>query len=165
MSQQLFKDQQQPTEAELFYIMQEAESLSAREDHSIDNYADREINNPDLDEYIKDDAYVSSEGNDPLGADLEINLNQEVSFMKYRDADVRLRRRFRKIKEKIKSAFCSVAQFLVGSDSFDWKELIKNGILAATAALGFVFPVAFLPLAIAILAKLLKRGVNALCPA
>jgi len=169
MSVQAFRSENELSPEMLDYLFEQAEDLSEQDDLAIENYADSEINNPDVEEVLLDAEFASLEQEEVEAEELVLTPKQRKTFKERRAAKKELRsraeRRFKGFRKKVHRAFCTVAQTLIDSGAIDWKAVLRTVLVGALALIGIAFPVALIPVALAVLAQFLKRGYDALCPA
>jgi len=159
MSQILFKNEADISNDWLFYIENEAKSLSQRDDFAIQNYLDREIFNPEMKSYLASDAVGRML--DAVNGTETLNLNL-VEGLKANVLPDWLRPRFRKLKTKVKQIFCNVVH---GIGELDTKDIIKAVLLALIPAFAGGLLAAIVPIVIGLVAYLLKYGIEKTCPA
>lgn len=158
----LFKNEGQVTDQWLEYLEQEATSLAetSNTELEIENFMDRQALNPQMEAFLSDDdsiadllVGVSDEGLEPitLNAVTMNNFSAKPSFL-----------RFRKLKRKIRKIFCSITGEL---DGIDWKDIIKQVLVALLPAFAGGIPAITLPIVIGLVAILMKKGYTAVCPA
>lgn len=146
-----------------FYTENEVKELANKDTFTIDHYADSEIFNPDIQNFILEygDLFrtVSAEMPDTWALGF-----REKRQLKGIDPQVQLR--FQQLKTWLKQVICELLA------SMDWenkstKEIITRIIttlipyFAATG--GLPLPAVILPIVIAVIAKILKHGVDAVC--
>jgi len=158
MNQVLFKNEVEITKRWLFYIENEASALMQRDGFAIQNYSDRELFNPDMEDYLSTD-----EAGDAVDAfhdteSLNLNLIEEI---RTNAVPTKVRLRFRKLKTKIKQVFCDVVHSIEGLDT---KGIIKAVLIALIPAFATGIPALVLPIIIAMVAYLLKYGIEKTCP-
>src|SRR5262245_5208546 len=99
------------------YLANEADAISKLDLFEIDNYADRELYNPDMQAFLTELPDVVPGAN-------ETTLT--LSFSESRSQAVALfGGRFRRLKEKIREILCKVANDLLGDGDLNWKDIIK----------------------------------------
>lgn len=142
------------------YIENEAMSLSKQEDFAIDNYADREILNPNFQQFLNEMKLP------PANNDLMIAEPLSLSFMESRfEAASVFGGKLRRLKNKIREILCRILSELAGDGEIDWKDIIKMVLVALIPALGGgPLSLIVLPILISLIAKLIKRGFEAVCP-
>lgn len=159
MEQILFQNQNDISNDWLFYIENEAKSLSQRDDFAIQNYIDREIYNPETQNYLRADNVGTFLNAVNETESLHLNL---IEGMKANFLPDWLRPRFRKLKTKVKQIFCNVVH---GIGELDTKEIIRAVLLALIPVFAAGLPAAVLPIVIGLIAYLLKYGIERTCPA
>ncbi|MDP3471597.1 MAG: hypothetical protein Q8S14_06950 [Algoriphagus sp.] len=158
MTQILFHTTMDVNNNWLFYIENEAKSLAQRDDFAIINYLDREIFNPEMEEYLTSDDLPPHLDEFDEGEVLSLNLTEG---MKLNLIPEWLRRRFRKLKAMVKKIFCHVVH---GIGDLDTKAIISAVLLAVIPAFTTGLPAAVLPIIIGLVAYLLKFGIEKTCP-
>ncbi|MFN4000214.1 hypothetical protein [Algoriphagus sp.] len=142
----------------LFYIENEAKSLAQRDDFAIINYFDREIFNPEMEEYLSSNDLPHGLDEFEDGEVLSLNL---IEGMKLNLIPEWLKTRFRKLKAMLKKIFCQVVH---GIGEFDTKAIISAVLIAIIPAFATGLPAAVLPIVIGLVAYLLKFGIEKTCP-
>jgi hypothetical protein len=146
----------------LFYIENEANSLSSRDKLAIDNYVDRELFNPSMESFLGREEVASSLL--PHGVELEaLSLSHVQEIREQFHLPEWLRIRFRQLKRKIKKIFCKIVAEL--GDELDWKKIIKAVLLALIPAFAGGVPALAAPIVIGLIAYLIKYGLSQTCPA
>lgn len=158
MTQILFPKESDVTTNWLFYIENEAKSLSQRDDFAIKNYLDREILNPEMERYLSSDDLPADLDDVNDGDTLSLNLTEGLMLKSFPDW---LRRRFKKLKSKVKKIFCNV---VLGIGELDTKAIISAVLIALIPAFATGLPAAVLPIVIGLFAYLLKFGIEITCP-
>ena len=158
MSQVLFKKESDVTSKWLFYVENEAKKLAQSNDEfTIQNYGDSELLNPEVEAYLSLEEALEKEADAQVEA-LSLNLAESNHARKLPDW---LRPRFRRLKSKVKKEFCKVVH---GMEELDIKDIIKNVLLALIPIFASGFPAAVLPIVIALVAYLIKYGIEKTCP-
>jgi hypothetical protein len=163
MSQILFKSEVDVTDEWSFYIENEARSLAQRDRFAIENYADREATNPEM------IAYLNSAETQDLQDNSDDNASFDTKMMRLSFAESAqtlrfpswLRFRFNRLKKKVQRVFCQVVR---GIGAVDVKTIIGAVLVALIPAFGGGVAALLLPLIIALVASLLKFGLDATCP-
>jgi hypothetical protein len=141
----------------------EAAALSQRDEFAIENYADREMLNPQVQEYLSTIEKSNTEKSTSHIGKLYLNFHQEailkISFMD------RLKSVFSGLKGKVRKVFCQVVGSLELDKDIDWKKIIKAILLALVPAFAGGIPEIVLPIIIMLIAKLMKYGIDQVCPA
>ena len=158
MKTQLFQTADDIADNWQLYAANEALALSRLDDFEIDNYADREILNPDVQALL-------SEMPDTLIADAE-EVPLTLSFAEARATAFALfGSKFRRLKNKIREFLCRILAGLAGDSDLNWKDIIKAVLVALIPVLGGgLLSVVVLPILISLVAKIIKRGMDAVCP-
>lgn len=161
MAQILFQNPSDVNNEWLFYIENEAKSLAQRDDFAIQNFIDREIYNPEVMAFLESTEFseITSNFEDGDFDDLKLNL---IEDLKSRTIKEGTKRGFKKLKRKIKRVFCDVVRTIEDVDS---KGIIRAMLLALFPFFAGGIPVLLLPIIIGIIAYLIKRGFEAVCPA
>lgn len=159
MDKILFKNQNDVSNDWLFYIENEAKSLAQRDDFAINNYIDREIYNPETQNYLSSDSAIAFINSTIEEESLHLNLieGQKANFL-----PDWIRPRFRKLKRKIKEIFCRIVNDI---GELYTKGIIKAVLLALIPAFATGFPAAVLPIIVGLIAYLIKFGIERTCPA
>ncbi len=162
-----FKNEAELDQEKLDYYLQEAEVLAARDESAIRNYVDREINNPDLIEVLESDDSASLDDNEGIHEELNLNFEQGKRLISRRQrrrlARLKSENRFKSFRKKVRAFVCKIVSETKETVPIDWKDVIKTLLLAGATALGIAFPVVAIPIAIGMIAIILRRGFNALC--
>jgi hypothetical protein len=142
------------------YVENEAQAISRLDDFEIDNYADRQLYNPDMQAFLAD---MSEKEGVTTAADEPVLI---LSFAESRSQAVALfGAKFRRLKRKIREILCKVVNDLAGDGDLNWKDIIKLVLVALIPALGGgPLSLIVLPIVISLVAKLIKRGLEAVCP-
>lgn len=172
MAQLLFPSEDAITNDWLTYIEQEAKSLAQSDEFTIENYADRELLNPEVKAYLLATYSVEDNAPDDVAYTKDINFDiqgQEsvaLSFEQNRalSGQATLFGWWKRIKEVVRKVFCEVAATISGDGDIDWKDTIKLILVALIPAFGSGVPAIVLPILIALLAALMKYGYNKVCP-
>jgi len=155
----LFKQEADITNQWLLYLEEEALALSkSGSDFTIDNYADMEVLNPQMQAYLMSDnaALLDAEA-DPVAEPMILSaagMSNAVATPQWG--------RFRRLKAKIRRIFCGMVDAI---RDLSWKEIIKKLLLALIPAFAGGVPAIALPIVVALVAAAMKRGFNAVCPA
>jgi len=159
MTKQFFNPGENIPDEWAAYIENEAMSLSKNEDFDIDNYADREILNPNFQSYLNE-INLPGEPNTLVAETLSLSFT-EARF----DAASIFGGKLRRLKNKIREILCRILGDLAGDGDLDWKDIIKAVLVALIPALGGgPLSLVVLPILISLVAKLIKRGMDAVCP-
>lgn len=160
MKREFFKANEKIPDDWAAYIENEAMSLSKQEDFDIDNYADREILNPNFQSYLQE-LKLAGEMDDAVMAE-----PLSLSFMESRfEAASLLGGKLKRLKNKIRESLCKILADLGGDGELNWKDIIKAVLIALIPALGgATLSIIVLPILISLTAKLIKRGFDAVCP-
>ena len=138
------------------YLVQEAQELSEKSELEIRHYADKEILNPQVKEFLEQD--------DETGF-LPLEVDEEDLTISFKSAEalrpMGIMGKFRRTKLKIRKIFCKVVKDL---EDLDFKGIIKAVILAAIPAFATGLPAAILPIIIALVALFIKYGFDRVCP-
>lgn len=148
-----FTGPEEITDEQLEYMLGEAMALSQQDDLQIENYADREAFNPDVDEIPVDDIADDLADEEPL----------VIGFLGLHRGRLSRKRKFRKIKRKVRQIFCQVVSDLGGGEELNLKDLLKNSLIAIIPAFGGLHAVVS-AIVLSFLAVLIKRGYKRICP-
>lgn len=142
------------------YLANEALAISRLDDFEIDNYADREILNPDMHSFLNE---WTDSGINLLSAEFSpLSLSFAASRAK---ATALFGEKFKRLKGKIREVICKILSDLAGDGDLNWKDIIKLVLIALIPALGGgPLSVIVLPILISLIAKIIKRGLEAVCP-
>lgn len=144
------------------YIMNEANSLARLDEYEIDSYMDRELLNPEMQDFLNSMPQQLTEiaGLTDKGAALTLSLFESRSMGLFDG----LRARFRNLKRNIRRILCEILGQLEGDGTIDWPTII-TAVLTALAAAFFTGPVGVvvLPILVAFIAKIIRRGIDAVC--
>lgn len=158
MGTYLIKIQKDITDNHLFYIENEAKSLISLSEFDIQNYMDREINNPELIEFIEDDNIALTLDSEPDPDEDELVLTTlEKNFI----VNAIRRIRFKKLKNRIRKIICKAIRDI---KDLDPKEIIGAILIALIPAFGAGIPAILLPFIVGFVALILKYGVDYVCP-
>lgn len=155
----LFENEGQITKEWLEYLELEASALAeSSTELEIDSYVDRELLNPQFADYLSlkevDDIIL-----DVKDDDFEpIALNAMAMHKAFGNPNFG---KFKKLKRKIRKIFCEVTKDING---MDWKTLIGAVLVALIPVFASGIPALLLPLIVGIVAQLMKKGYNAVCP-
>jgi hypothetical protein len=155
MPQMAFFSEQDITEMHLDYMANEVESLSELGDLDIENYGDREILNPDV-----DDVDEPTDIDDDEAEEEELVLGTAEAMKVERPR----KRKFKKFKRKARKILCSVLDGLGDDDGLDLKKLLQGALAAAIPAFSGL-PVFVSIIIVSLVALFLRRGYNRVCPA
>ncbi len=163
MSQLIFKDKSDINAKLLFYVGNEAESLSQKTEFDIHNYLDSEVFNPDMDDYLSLESMQEHLDIDvDETSDLSLNLKEGVAVKKLPKSFVL---KFRKFKAKVRKIFCQVVRGIKGGiKDFDPQVIIKAVLLALIPAFAGGVAAAALPVVIGLVAYLIRFGIDKTCP-
>ena len=159
MATTTFANESDITDEWLTYISNEAISLSRLGNFEIENYADREILNPQFGaalDLIPEGELSLIEKNEPL----------KLSFFESRSADLLFLRRIRlrRAKARMRAVLCRILSALEEVEVIDWKVIIKNVLLAlAGAFFGGALGVILLPILVSLIAMIIKNGLESVC--
>lgn len=142
------------------YVKMESDALSRLDDFEIDNYADRELFNPDMQELLQslDDTGMEDFSVMPL----KMSFTEEHASY----AIEALAGRFKRLKNKIRKIICEVFASFGNGPIPSWEDIIKAVLLAVAGSLfaGGIGAI-LLPVIIAFIAKIIRRGIDNVCPA
>lgn len=158
MEQIIFKNQDDITNDWVFYIENEAKSLSFMDDFTIQNYIDREIYNPETQGYLASEQVATMLNSVTDSEIMHLNFVEQGRLGFLPDW---LRPRFRRLKRRVKQVFCDVVR---GIEAIDIKDVIKAVLLALIPAFAAGVPAAVLPIVIGLIAYLMRNGVEKTCP-
>lgn len=144
-----------------FYLENEIKDLANRDDFSIDHYGDSEIFNPELAAFINQHEAIVGLVDFQNYDSLALGLREKRQLRRV-TSDVQTN--FRRFKAWLKRLICD----LLGS--IDWENsstieivgLIVVGLIPFFAGSGGL-PALLLPIVVSIVAKVLKRGIDAVC--
>lgn len=158
----IIKNEKDITDDWLNYLTEEVKKVSLSESSSdISNYADLEALNPLMHKALEDPniSNILKDENEELLEPIALDL-QQIPKTKAFGLGFGW---YKKLKRKIRKAFCSIVSTLEGLDA---KDIIKSLLIALVpvfAASGGI-PAIVLPIVVAIVAGYLKYGVNSICP-
>lgn len=143
-----------------FYMENEVKQLANNDDFTIDHYSDSEIFNPDV------RAFLLQYGS--MVSDVRTNEQLALGHRERRQLariDTQIQLRFKQFKTWLKQVICELL------NTIDWentstKEIIGLIIVALIpyfAGAGGL-PALLLPIIIVVFAKIIKRGIEAVCP-
>jgi len=143
------------------YIENEANALSKQDDFEIDNYADREVLNPDVQAFLEE-----MPGEDIIIPGIPGFASLSLSFKESNMAAISLfGGKIKRLKGTIRKFLCQVLNDLAGDGDLNWKDIIKAVLVLLIPALGGgVWAAIVLPILISLIAKIIKRGLEAVCP-
>ncbi|MCW4470524.1 hypothetical protein OGH69_16250 [Flavobacterium sp. MFBS3-15] len=172
MATTVFAEESAISEEWLTYITNEAYALSRLSDFEIENYADREVLNPEVGQYLdqldidteeQEFVFKSFTALSSAGAFNTFSL----SFSEQRETaqfGIRLFK-FSRIKEKIRRILCQILSELEEDGTINWKEIIKAVLLAlAGGFFGGALGAILLPVLISLIAKIIRMGLDSVCP-
>lgn len=144
-----------------FYLENEVKELANRDEFSIEHYADSEIFNPDVQNFIMAHSGMLTAVPAETHTQLALGFREKRQL---RAIGIQIQTGFGQLKAWLKKVICE----LLGS--IDWeskstKEIISLVVLtlipylAATGGL----PAALLPIVIAVIAKIMKQGIDVAC--
>lgn len=161
MTQFLFQKENDVTKDWLFYIENEARSLAQRDEFAINNYADREIFNPEMKKFLST-PYVIEMLEKSREQEYEpLFLNQNESY-EIHVVEQFMKPRFMKLKTFTKQIFQETVAELENRQT---SEIIKQTLFAFMPVFPNGFPTAILPLIITYSAFMIKYGVKMSYPA
>ncbi len=156
-----FKNESDITTEWLSYIENEATSLSKQEDFEIDNYSDRELLNPDM------QAFLHEVPDDEYPGITEISEHRALSLSfkeRMLPATTKFGNSLQRLKNKIRKFLCQVLADLQSDSALNWQAIIKAVLILLIPSLGGgVWAVIVLPVLISLVAKVIKRGFEAVC--
>lgn len=158
MATYLLKNEEDITDNHLFYIENESHSLFSMSEIDIQNYMDREIDNPELIKFLDEENITSILDSEPEPDQDDLILN---SIQKNRIKNLIRKIKFKKLKNKIKKIICKAIQ---GIDGLEPKEIIGSILVALIPAFGAGIPAILLPFIIGFVALILKYGIEYVCP-
>jgi hypothetical protein len=146
-----------------FYTENEVRELANKDVFTIDHYADSEIFNPDIQNFILEygDLFRTVSAEMPDAWALGLREKRQLKGM-----DPQIQLRFQQLKTWLKQVICE----LLGS--IDWENkstkeiillIITTMIPYFAATGGLPLPAVILPIMIAVIAKIMKLGVDAVC--
>ncbi len=158
--EKIFKSEVEVTDNWVNFLALEAAALSENSDEYIDRYMNRQLDNPQLKEYLDEESTdtILSAFDDEENEPLNLNLTETLLFTpKFR---IRLPK-FRRLKRAIRKVFCEVITAHVDGDI---KDIIKSVLIGLIPVLGGggIAPI-LLPIIIGYIAKLVKKGSDAVC--
>lgn len=141
------------------YVKVEAEALSRLDDFSIDNYADRELFNPEMQELLGN---LNEETDETA---MPENLTLSFSESSASRAAAGLFGRFRELKKRIRKIICEILGTVGENGVPSWEDIIRTVLLAVAGTIfGGALGAIALPIIIAFIAKVIRRGIGAVCP-
>lgn len=170
MAQILFKSEENLTNDWLIYIEQEAHALSQGDEFTIENYADRELLNPEVQEYLletyRSERNAQEDPEFPKAVNFHEKATLALSFDQGRvvAGKAALFGFWNRTKQTVRKIFCEVTATLVGDENIDWKDTIRLILIALIPAFASGIPAIILPIVIALLAALMKYGYGKVCP-
>jgi hypothetical protein len=160
MDEILFKTEDDITDEWLIYIENEARSLAQREDFNIDNYLDREIFNPNVMSFLSDNSEIENIIDLKSDSPLSLNLEEQI---KISSINLPIRLNFRKLRRKVKKVVCEVLTNIDDLSGKSMKEIIQIVLTALIPVIIGGIPAILLPFIIGLIAKIMKRGIDAVC--
>ncbi|MCR9131850.1 MAG: hypothetical protein NXI08_04730 [bacterium] len=160
MDEILFKTEDDITDEWLTYIENEARSLAQREDFNIDNYLDREIFNPTVKTFLTDNSEIENIIDLKSDSPLSLNLEEQI---KLSSINLPIRLNFRKLRRKVKKVVCDVLTNIDDLSGKSMKEIIQMVLTALIPVIIGGIPAILLPFIIGLIAKIMKRGIDAVC--
>ena len=141
------------------YILSEANALARLDEFEIDSYMDRELLNPEMKAFLAtmpDTDMVAMDDGAPLA--LSLFDNRALGLF---DG---FRAKFRNFKRTVKRELCKILADLQDEGTLDWPTII-TAALTALAAVFFATPfgLVILPVLAALIAKIIRRGIEAVC--
>jgi hypothetical protein len=172
MSQTLFASEEALTPDWLTYIEQEAKSLSQSDEFTIENYADRELLNPDVQSYLMATYTGEEDTADDLVYSKGMNLaslGQTAFALSFEQngalaGQTKLFGWWKRTKESVRRVFCEVTAEIIGEGKIDWKDIIKAVRVALIPVFAGGIPAIILPIIIALIAAMMKLGYGKVCP-
>lgn len=159
----VFKSREDISPDWVTYIEVEADALSRLSDYEIENYADRELYNPEVQSFLKD--WKDDGGDDYLLAPSRWLAVTYPSMKMNKEAAQMLGLRLGRLKEKVRKVFCKIVSELAGDGKIDWDDVIKAILIALIPVLGGgVWAAVAVPVIVMLIAKLIKYGIGAVCP-
>jgi hypothetical protein len=141
------------------YVKIESDALSRFDDYEIENYADRELYNPDMQELLLSIDDIDSENFDTSSFTIsfaEENLAKSLGSMKAK---------FLRLKGRIRKIICEVFAGFGSGPIPSWEDIIRAILLAIAGSIfAGVMGALLLPIVIAIIAKIIRRGIENVCP-
>ena len=140
------------------YVILESEAVSKLNDFEIVNYSDRELFNPEMQEVLNG---IPDDGSEEKTAlPLLFSFHENVAAQKLG----LFRQKFRKLKEDIRKIICQILNGF-GTDLPSWEDIIKAILLAVAGAFfGGTLGAVILPIIVTFVAKIIKGGINSVCP-
>lgn len=161
MTQFLFQKENDVTRDWLFYIENEAKSLSQRDEFAINNYFDREIFNPEMKKFLTTEFIIEMLDKMPYEEYEPLFLNLTEGYETHQ-IDEYFKPRFLKLKKYGRQIF----QETVGElEDQPTNEIIRRIIYAFIPVFPNGFPTAILPMIISYTAFMIKYGVKMSYPA
>lgn len=163
MAQVLMSSMTEVNPAFIPYILNEANALARLDDYEIDNYMDRELLNPEMKELLEGldlPEEVAVIGGMIESIPLTLSLNESRTMLLFSG----FKAKFRRLKRAIKRELCRLLAALEEDGTIDWPTII-TAVLTAIAAAFFSGPVGaiVLPILVALIAKIIRRGIDAVC--
>jgi hypothetical protein len=170
MAQILFAAEAAVTTDWLTYVENEAQALSQSDEFAIDNYSDRELLNPEVQDFLEnefpfddqeDSAFTKAVNFHSVSLSefaLSFDQNKAIAGKAF------LFGRWRRLKEAIRKVFCEVTLPIIGNPDFGWKDIIKAVLIGLIPVFASGLPALVLPIIIAFIASLMKYGYGKVCP-
>ncbi|MBN8837410.1 MAG: hypothetical protein J0I09_09135 [Sphingobacteriia bacterium] len=160
MTPTIINEENQITDDLLEYINNEAHKLSSKEQFEIDNYLDSEVLNPEIQGYLRD-TYQGSSASYQM-ATLSLSFHENRLLLAN---DAAMGGWFGNLKETVRKIFCKIISAIDITGTIDWKQIIKAVLIGLIPVLGGgIYVTIITPFLIAFIAKLLKYGLDAVCP-
>jgi len=163
MAQELMTSMTEVNQDFIPYIMNEANSLARLDEFEIDNYSDRELLNPEMKALLEG---LQLPDEDQIVAGMVESIPLTLSLMENRTTALfgGIKAKFRRMKRAIKRELCRILAELEEDGTIDWPTII-TAVLTAIAASFFAGPVGVivLPILVALIAKIIRRGIDAVC--
>jgi hypothetical protein len=144
-----------------FYLENEIKDLANRDDFSIDHYADSEIFNPELANFINQHQSIVNLVDLQPNESFALGLREKRQLSRV-TSDVQTK--FRKFKAWLKRLICDLLGSInwENSSTIEIIGLIVVGLIPFFAGSGGL-PALLLPIVVSIVAKVLKHGIDAVC--
>lgn len=157
MVQTLFTAEPAISDDWLTYLENEAAALSQWDEFSIKNYVDRELLNPEVQEFLENTFAESTEENSAEGLALSFQESILLSGKAF------LFGKWKSLKKKVQKIFCSIVGAI--EKEVKWKDILKSLLVALLPVFSGGIPAIVLPIVVALIAALMKFGYGHVCPA
>ena len=140
------------------YLANQSQALSNLTDYQLNSIIDNEVLNPNVQAILSDDnlSKIADENEESY----EMNLMTKTAV---NAKSLRFWPKLKKLKRRVRKAFCKVMA-TIGDDEFDLKKVIRDVLLLLIPIFTGGIPALLLPIIIAIIVSLLRKGVSKVCP-